>query len=95
MLRVSNFGSFRPWPSSAANTQGLRAAVRFRRLNGSTARVVSGTAKATSVLVRSAGMSQTGALKTQLGARGAVSSDRLTAVKRISRISYPSASLAW
>src|SRR6266404_5124766 len=62
MLRVSSFGSISPSPSSAGNTQGLRPAMRFRRLNCSTAGGVSGTAKATPVLVRSAAMSQTGAL---------------------------------
>src|SRR5271154_4072630 len=91
MLRVSSFGSIGPSPSSAGNTQGLRPAVRFRRLNCSTAAGVSGTAKATLVLVRSAGISQTGALASRSSSdqRAPVSSDRLTAVRRVSRIAIP------
>ena len=90
-LRVSSFGSIGPSPSSAGKTHGLRTAMRFRRLNCSTAGGVSGTAKATPVLVRSAGMSQTGALASRSNAdqQAAVSSDRLTAVRRISRIAIP------
>ncbi len=62
MLRVKSLASTAPSPVSAGNTHGLRPASLFRRLNWSTAGGVNGTAKATPVLVRSAGMSQTGAL---------------------------------
>ncbi len=88
---VSSFGSIGPSPSSAGKTHGLRTAMRFRRLNCSTAGGVSGTAKATPFLVRSAGISQTGALVSRSNSdqRAAASSDRLTAVRRISWIAIP------
>jgi hypothetical protein len=91
MLRVISFGSIGPSPSSAGKTQGLRPVMRFRRLNCSTAGGVSGTTKATPVLVRSGGISQTGTLASRSNSdqRTPVSSDRLTAVSKISWIAIP------
>jgi hypothetical protein len=91
MLRVSSFGSVGPSPSSAGNTQGLRPAMRFRRLNCSNAGGVNGTEKAIPVLVRSARISQSGASASRSNSdqRAPVSSDRRTAVRRISRMAIP------